>query len=333
MLFFISNYIVLVDEIGFAARNRYGQECRHCPTNGTCVDGKLSCEAGFVVVGGKVCVEDQESSVFGEELANEANKILSHVAGDAECRGIESRFLSRSDLREILRPEYSKTSTGGLFFWGTRKFDPAKFDVSFDKAIRRLEGEGFPDVHISQSGFSSNSPVMSLRCTAKLALRRNWRVVAAFIAACLLLLCLKIWLYIRRRQKEELEGAFGLALGYLREQKTGFVHREEELAFISDVVLRQEVLGSPTEKTVRLWKKVEAMLRNDSRVAWSANRVVKGVPSNTFEWRGRLAKGSVYSSGGSLRSLDSPGLSEGEGRTPAIESWIEEARRRLFTRY
>lgn len=293
----------------------------------------MSCDPGYVALGGKVCVEDQESSIFGEELANDAYTLLSQLAGSAECGEITSGALSRGELKTALRLKHSERPSGGPFPWSARAFDLAKFEIAFDKAVNRLEDGDFAEVSVSEFGeFKSDSPVMSLSCAAKLSLRRNWRVVSAFSVTCLLLVCLKVWLYIRRRQKEELYDAYRLAVDYLKTQKSGFIRREEELAFLSDIVLRQEVLGSPTDRTVRLWKKVEELLRTDSRVVWSANRVVKGFPSNTFEWRGRLSSG-VFSSGGSLRSLDSPSVSDGEAMASTSDSWLDGAWDRLFNRY
>lgn len=291
----------------------------------------MTCDAGFVSLGGKVCVEDQESSIFGEELANDAYALLSNLAGRAECGEIESGALSLSELKKALRLKHSEKPEGGLFQWGFREFDPSKFDFAFEKAVKRLQDDDFADVSISVfDEYRSNTPVMSLTCTAKLALRRNWHFVVACIVVLALFIYVKIYMYLRKVQQEELENAYRLALQYLREQKGGFVRSEEEFAFISDVVLRQEVLGHPTERVIKLWKKVEQLLRNDSRVAWSANRVVKGVPSNTFEWRSRVSKGGVFASGGSLRSLDSPAVSDGPAPSPAGMSWFDNARRRLF---
>lgn len=276
-------------------------------------------------------MEDQESSIFGEELANDAYSLLSHQAGRAECGEIESGSLSLADLKKALKIKHSEKPEKGFFQWNIREFDRQKFDFAFEKAVKRLKDDDFHDVSISAfDEYISNTPVMSFPCTVKLALRRNWRIVGIFIGACALFVYIKIFLYLRKLQQDELENAYRTALEYLREQKGGYVRSEEEFAFISDVVLRQEVLGTPTEKVVKLWKKVEELLKNDSRVAWNANKIVKGVPSNTFEWRSRVSKGGVFASGGSLRSLDSPAVSDGPMPSAPETSWLDNARRRLF---
>lgn len=283
----------------------------------------------------KTCVEDKESSIMAEEIAREASALLAQQAGSAECRETESSHLSAGELRDALRILLLERQPAGFFEWsGRREFRADKFELAFEKALDRLGNEeDFPDISVSMLGkYSSTAPTYSFRCMAKLFLRRNWRSIAAFLAFIAFCIYVRVLLYLRRLDQEKLHGAYKNALEILRAQKADYVRQQEEFAFMSDVVLRQEVLGYPTEANIQFWKRVEVFLKNDNRLAYSANRVVKGVPSNTYEWRSRVSVGGGYSSGGSLMG-DSPATSDiiDSVGTPTDSSIFGTVRRRLFS--
>lgn len=283
----------------------------------------------------KTCVEDKESSIMAEEIAREAKALLAQQAGSAECKETKSSHLSVREMRDVLRILLLERPAAGFFEWsGRREFRADKFELAFDKALDRLGNEeDFPDISKSMLGeYSSTAPTYSFRCTTKLFLRRNWRSIATFVVFVAFCIYVRVLLYLRRLDHEKLERAYRNALDILRAQKADYVRQQEEFAFMSDVVLRQEVLGYPTEANVQFWKRVEVLLKNDNRLAYSANRVVKGVPSNTYEWRSRVSVGGGYSSGGSLMG-DSPATSdiiESIG-TPTSSSFFGAVQRRLFS--
>lgn len=318
-----------------AVEDGYG--CRKCPNLGICENGSLSCEEGYVVMG-KTCVEDQESSIMAEEIARETNTLLGHQAGSAECGEIESGMLTESEIRQAVKLMMADRPSGGFFDWSGRTYHADKFDHAFDKALVRLmDSEDFPDVVVSDVGeYKSLSPTHSFSCRIKLFLWRQWRAVAGLVCLLAVWAYVKVWMYLKRKDQERLDLAYGQALDLLREQKANFVRNEEEFAFMSDVVLRQEVLGYPSDEVIRVWKRVEVLLKKDNRLAYSANRVVKGVPSNTYEWRSRVSTNRLFASGGSLRSLDSPMSSGGRdvgafGVTATQRnSWFGAVQRRLF---
>eukprot|EP00177_Eucheuma_denticulatum_P003071 GFKZ01005540.1.p1 GENE.GFKZ01005540.1~~GFKZ01005540.1.p1 ORF type:complete len:828 (+),score=105.18 GFKZ01005540.1:258-2486(+) len=314
-----------------------GYGCRKCPNLGICESGALSCEEGYVVMG-KICVEDQESSIMAEEIAQEANTLLGHQAGSAECGDIESGILREAEIREAVKLMMADRPSGGLFSWSGRTFHADKFDHAFEKALVRLmDSEDFPDVVVTDVGeYKSLSPIHSFSCRIKLFLWRQWKAVAGLVGLIGVWLYVKAWLFLKRKDQEKLDLAHGQALELLREQKANYVRNEEEFAFMSDVVLRQEVLGYPSDEVVRFWKRVEELLQKDNRLAYKTKQVVKGVPSNTYEWRSRVSTNRLLDSGGSLRSFDSPMSSAGRDLgafgTPAAErdSWLGAVQRRLF---
>lgn len=316
-----------------SVENGFG--CRKCPKFGQCENGLLYCEPGYVPMR-KTCVEDKESSIMAEGIAREANVLLAQQAGSAECGETDSSFLSVSELRDALKIVMSERPSARFFEWSSRReFRADKFELAFEKALDRLGNvEDFPDISVSMSAeYSSLAPTYSFGCMAKLFLWRNWRSIGAFVVFLVFCIYVRVLLYLRKRDQEKLHSAYRRALEILRAQKGDYLRHQEEFAFLSDVVLRQEVLGYPTEANVQFWKRVEILLKNDNRLAYNANRTVKGVPSNTYEWRSRVSVGGGYSSGGSLTG-DSPATSDiidSVGTPiPADGSLLGVVRRRLF---
>lgn len=312
-------------------------DCVSCPANGTCAKGILECEPGYIRVGSK-CAEDQESAIYAEELAQEAYVLLQHHAGRAECGQATTRYITAQEIQEALSLKHSSDGQSrGLLSWGSRPFDPTKFDHAFEKALKKLQSEEYVDVTISVLGqYVANTPILSLYCIGKQTLRQNWEYVTAALIVIVLFIYLRIKLLLKRREEARIEAAYTAACDIIRDRKRCYMKEEEEYAFISDVVLRQEVLGLPTRAKVMFWKKVDEVLQNDKRIVYCARKFVKGHPMNTYEWRGRISSGDILASGGSVYSYDSS-FSDGlsvqntpNRTTPSHGSRLESVRRWLF---
>lgn len=253
-------------------------------------------------------MEDQEFSLFSEQLANDAFDALSQRAGDAECDHSISRFVHRDDLKLALRKLYEDRKEKASWF-SRRTFDLEKLDGAMTKALEKLDQEESFDVTILESGeMCSNKPKLSLQCALKRKLLEHWRWVFGSFLVSIALMYMRVKLYFIKQHDLRLEEAHTLTLGFLREQLAGYRDKEEEFAFISDVVLREEVVGRPTPKNIKFWKEVEERLKKDPRLV-RKQQSVKGMPSYTYEYIGsRRSSGGILdrrSSFGSRASLDS----------------------------
>lgn len=291
---------------------------------------------------GAVCVEDQESSIMAETIAHEVNNMLSNQAGLAECGQAQSPDMALSELREASRIVLSDRPSGGIFDWSGRTFQMEKFDIAFEKAIERLrDKEDFPSLSVSVGlddvsdlVYKSSDPTYTWGCLARVIFFQYLRVIVGCFITLLIFIYVKIALYFKRKDEEKLDLKYNHALELLREQKANFVRNQEEFAFLSDIALRQEVLGHPSLENIQFWKRVEVLLKNDSRLTYAANRTVNGMPSNTYEWRSRVSRSNVFASGGSLRDFDSPGTSASRDSTFTVHTprptWFGAVQRRLF---
>jgi hypothetical protein len=60
------------------------EDCRPCPDHGTCSNGELFCDQGYVEFSGK-CVKDKKLSLLTRDIRNKLEKILRERAGSCIC--------------------------------------------------------------------------------------------------------------------------------------------------------------------------------------------------------------------------------------------------------
>lgn len=301
-----------------------GELCRKCPRYALCQNGNLNCDSGYVEQGVK-CIPDLVFNKLVEELAKFAFETLSKLAGRSLCGEAIPYVLSSTELEAVLRG----------YFFEQRDNNPSFLRHGVDETQMLLDAtkqvlRGFKNieynVYVSPSGhFGSNEPILSFSCELKrqIMLHKYEVFIALFLFIALVYLRTKLYLW--RRRERRIDAAHQKSLEYLREQVNGFRNGEEDVAFISDVILREEVLGRVTPKIIEIWKEVEKRLNRDPR-AIRKHQTVKGMPSYTYEYVGsRRASGSIFdslsrrsSSFGSRTSLDSLDLrSDSEvGDTP-----------------
>jgi Man1-Src1p-C-terminal domain len=274
-----------------------GRECRPCPEHGTCVDGGLVCEMGYRVVDGR-CVEDQEVSLYAEDLASRASGELRSRKGRNECGEEVQERLSGFELREFLEPKSSASDgdTGSTRRRRRQRFDPSKFPAAFVKAIGLLRSPGTGGETESAFGVSYDSGTYGaltadfpLRCLARRFVFRNWRIFGGVCVA----LVTYIYVAARRSRRNarvrDVTDTCNVARELLLEQWTKCREGVAPDPFIIDTQLRDEILGT-SAWAIGLWKEAEAVLARDTRVDKVGPRTVRGHPCYVWEWRGRQSQ-------------------------------------------
>lgn len=328
--------------------------CRPCPKNGRCSDGVLTCLPGYVDLDGR-CAEDEEFSVYAEVLAAEAWILLKDIAGQTQCGDRTSRFLHAGEIAQAVRESEearaAQLASSSLYWlrallngsyrrpgYDADKFDPAMaaalrvltdedsgYDVTQRNTVSSTTEDGEDHEQLRLKEYGSNVASLAFWCRVRLFLWQNfWRVTATLLLI-LLVVYVRIKLALRRRYWRQVDLWHAHALDELRAHKEDFEARQEDYAFVKDVVLRADVVGRLTQNAIAMWKDVEKRLNDDPRVL-RGSRTVAGVPSYTFEWTGRRRSSSIgeglsrRSSFGSRTSLDSMDLSDDlstSGATPS----------------
>ncbi len=301
---FPSSYFFSVCALGIMPD---GSECRICPPNGYCENGKLSCAEGFFRSGNR-CVKDEEVSHYADHLRRKIVRTLSLVKGKHECGEASAPSLSESQIRESVDPNprdvpKDKRRPRKL------KFNPSKFDAAFQSAMRFLQENEEDDISYNRltQTYEAQEGKRSFRCVVRQFLYRHIWYVLVLSALSIVIARWRIRRFFRLREEARIEDLYEEALEVLREVRVNYVEDDRGDAFMIDTQLREEMLGRTTNEKVKLWAKVEELLRADSRVLRSGPRTIKGMPCYVYEWRGNLRRPSLGSAGrDGFRSYNGP---------------------------
>ncbi|KAI0560327.1 Man1-Src1 protein [Gracilaria domingensis] len=249
---------------------------------------------------------------FVEHLANFAARNLSELAGRAECGEDIQTKVVYEDLGNYIVEYFYEMRNSDPSFFRVGLEDIQNLESAMHQAIGSLSEDEHGVVMDIDRRFYSTRPAISLKCKLRRKVMDYLYEVVTGIVVCLLLLLIRVKIYLVRRHQRQREAAHQRALEVLRDQVVAFRHNEEDVAFVSDVMLREEVLGRPTKQVIKLWKDVEESLKSDARVL-RKHQTIRGMPSYTFEYVGiRRSSGSGFgsfsrrsSSFGSRASLDS----------------------------
>lgn len=300
-----------------------GGECRPCPDHGRCVEGELECASGFKRVDAR-CALDQEVSLYADELANQASKILKDRAGRAECGESVERQLSAREIRSMLEPseDVSSDSVGIGAKKSTRrrasKYDARKFDPAFALALGLLDKPEPFGVGVEYGKYVALVPGLPYSCILRRFLLRQWRVFGTLFGLVGIYVYLSLkWKQSARRKRAIME-ARDAALDALEEQHRQSVFNDLATPvedYVTDTHLRDEVLGSNDVAALNLWKEVEKELKRDTRVSLSGREEHKGRPCYKWRWIGRQSLGGPSSRRTSFGSAAefTPGRTPGTG--------------------
>lgn len=262
------------------------------------------------------------------------DKILSNQAGLAECREAPFAYMTVSDLLNVLR---EKKYRG---YHGLMETDDEVFlRQAVEGAIASLSI--YDKVVVSENGtiVASTSPIISMRCQIRRKMWEYKRGILGFAVMVSLLIYVRVRKFMAKMHEDKIARAHHGAVELLRDQLNGFRSGQEDVAFVADVILREELVGTASSRNVNFWKEVEERLKRNPRVM-RKHQVVHGIPSYTYEYIGRrrsssamnpnslldtLSRRSSFGSRTSLDSLDMGADQEPVGSTGSnsrVAEWL-----------
>ena len=299
--------------------------CRVCPPHGHCVGGVLSCDGGYVVLGGR-CVPDREVNRYAHTIQAQVQRVLGRAAGARACGDASARRQwTAAELREeIARLPYMErvVNSGKWEVSFRRALETIDVPVVNDRAERRqqryvaadatgsteagarwpvesarpaIDGDtdGDTDDDPDHILYWSTEPILPLRCLLSRWMERHapwWPQALACLPAALLL-----WWHGRRLRARARQLATLRDQVYRRlwVQKLAHQHAAASSAITSpylvDVHLRDELLGHcRLPQRTRRWKQVESLVRADSRVQMRCETFADGRRAIVWEWTAPL---------------------------------------------
>ncbi|KAL0324707.1 UNVERIFIED_CONTAM: hypothetical protein Scaly_2437800 [Sesamum calycinum] len=235
--------------------------CEPCPTNGICYDGKLECDHGYQKHG-RLCLENGDVNIASKKLSKWVEVRLCEAYAQLLCSGTGKSWVSEDELQNYL-DEYKMRDNHAL---GEAIYMPAKqraiatISNLFD---RRKDNQGVEEFKCTELLVNHYKP---LSCAA-----RQWIVENAslLLPACILFMgCILIAsrAYQRHHLSVRAEQIYHEVCDILEEKPLVSRSEGEGETWVVAPWLRDHLLSPKERKDPFLWRKVEKLVQEDSRI-------------------------------------------------------------------
>ncbi|XP_057810255.1 uncharacterized protein LOC131024720 isoform X2 [Salvia miltiorrhiza] len=261
--------------------------CQPCPTNGVCYDGKLTCDQGFRKQG-NLCVEDGDISRAAKKLSQWVEDRVCGAYAQLLCSGTGKCWIEVDELLDNLDRMSDNRNLDKAIYMPTKQ----KAMETIRSALEtRRDNQGVEELKCPELLVDNYKP---LSCVV-----RQWIIkhalllvpACALIVGCILIACRA---YQRHLLSVRAEQLYHEVCDILEEKplvsKNGSGEGEPWVVASS---LRDHLLLPKERKDPFLWRKVEELVQEDSRVD-QYPKLVKGESKVVWEWQ---VEGSVGSSG------------------------------------
>ncbi|KZV53279.1 hypothetical protein F511_07573 [Dorcoceras hygrometricum] len=255
--------------------------CEPCPENGLCKYGKLECGHGYRKHG-KVCVEDGDISEAAKKISKWAEVRVCEAYAQFLCSGIGGCWVGEDELWNKLSED--QTSDDDKLDGVSHAFARKRAKETIHKLLEtRRNSQGIVEFKCPESIVYGYKP---LSCRA-----RQWMVKNALllVPACALFMggiIIASRIYRRRILSARAEQVYHEVCDILEERP--LMSRNEndggEPPWVAASWLRDHLLSPKERKDMVLWRKVEELVQEDSRVD-QYPKLVKGESKVVWEWQ------------------------------------------------
>ncbi|KAF0897395.1 hypothetical protein E2562_036783 [Oryza meyeriana var. granulata] len=299
------------DFLSSAAYAAYSHDsCEPCPHHGRCVDGNLECVQGFKKYG-KMCVEDG----LVTPTANKISELLERRICDQHARalcGQPAKILFQEfDISnmadELLSKDFAGLSQDGVKVAKIRALESAL--GFFEKTLIYNGVEEFKCPELVAELYRP------LTCQIQQWISRNIMFVIAFGVLFSALLWILWSIYKRQSLSKRAEQIYGQVCEVLQDNAIDAKNGNSECEpWVVTSWLRDHLLVPQERRNAFLWKKVEELILEDSRID-QYPKVIKGESKVVYEWQ---ASGSLS---GKIKKMQ--GVAAGKSRAGAAGGAIE----------
>ncbi|XP_023749991.1 uncharacterized protein LOC111898307 [Lactuca sativa] len=271
--------------------------CDPCPSHGICYEGKLECTSGYTRHG-RSCLEDGSINEMAKNLAKMVESHVCESYSEYLCKGINKVWFrgdelwNNMDKVKLLAEDFGKGNATYLFAKNRA------MDIVDNLLEMRDSNIGIKEFKCPELLVEHYKP---LSCSVRLWLLEH----ALFLIPFCVLLVGCVWMLLRVHQRHYLS----VRAEELYEQVCDTL---EEAALVSRSIngegegepwivaswLRDNVLTPKERRNPMLWKKVEELVQEDSRLD-RYPKMLKGEPKVVWEWQ---VEGSSMRSSGKKKS-------------------------------
>ncbi|XP_016571206.2 uncharacterized protein LOC107869157 [Capsicum annuum] len=283
--------------------------CEPCPLNGVCHEGKLECAHGYRRLG-NLCVEDSNINAAAKKLSKLVEGFLCEEYAQYSCTGTGTVWVQGNQLWEKVNESKIMDAFGlnGAVYAHAMK---RAMETLREVLETRLNDHGIEELKCPDLLVPHYTPV-SCRI-------QQWILANALllVPSCALLLgCVFILLKLRRRYylSVKAEQIYNEACDVLEEKAVSARSMTgEREPWVVASLLRDHLLSPKERKDPMLWKKVEQLVQEDSRLE-RYPKMVKGECKVVWEWQ---VEGSFLSSSGKRKKAKESRLTSGQHTDPS----------------
>ncbi|CAJ2645952.1 uncharacterized protein LOC123910021 [Trifolium pratense] len=255
----------------------FPDNCEPCPSNGECIDGKLECLNGYQKHG-NLCVEDGDINESARKIVETVERHLCGEYARLLCSGTGSIWVHDDDLWNYFEHAGNVKEGNALYNYTKQK----AFDT-MDKLLEmRLNSHGMKEFKCPDLLVEHYKPYA---CRLSQWITEHILVVLPICA--MLVGCTILFWNVRRklRMSRRVEELYNKVCEILEENAltSKSVNGECEPWVVASR-LRDHLLLPRERKDPLLWKKVEELVQEDSRVD-RYPKLVKGESKVVWEWQ------------------------------------------------
>ncbi|CAD6342877.1 unnamed protein product [Miscanthus lutarioriparius] len=259
--------------------------CQPCPLNGRCVHGELECVQGFKRQG-KACIEDGLLSQTANKISELLQLRICNQHARALCGQPAEILFQEHDVSNAIDELLSKIPAGltedGIQLVKTRVLESSRgfFDTTFTS--NKVKVFKCPELVVELH--------MPLACRVRQWISRNTISVATFCILFAALLWIPWIIYRRRALSNRAEQIYEQVCEILEDNAINAkIDNSNCEPWVVTSWLRDHLLVPRERKNAFLWKKVEELILEDSRID-QYPKVIKGESKVVYEWQ---ASGSL----------------------------------------
>ncbi|XP_078155965.1 man1-Src1p-carboxy-terminal domain protein [Carex rostrata] len=255
--------------------------CEPCPTNAHCHDGKFECVRGYQKHG-KMCIEDGVINRRAKELSELLEQYICDAHARVLCGEAGNIWFQEADVARTLDEQIAK-----------------RFSFLKDDDLEYAKLKSMERVESSLERRDNFNGIKEIKCPESLAvlhkstscLMRQWihrNIGLIILSTFLLIVSLRIlWrIHQRRVLSKRTEQLYNQVCDILEDNALNCCKgdRNESEPWVVASWLRDHLLLPKERKNVLLWKKVEELIQEDSRID-QYPRIIKGESKIVLEWQ------------------------------------------------
>uniref|UniRef100_J3LIX8 Man1/Src1-like C-terminal domain-containing protein n=1 Tax=Oryza brachyantha TaxID=4533 RepID=J3LIX8_ORYBR len=259
--------------------------CQPCPQHGRCVDGNLECVQGFKKYG-RMCVEDGLVTRTAKKISELLERRICDQHARALCGQPAKILFKELDISnvadELLSKDFVGLSQDGVKLAKIRVLENA--EIFLEKTMSNNGVEGFKCTELVAELYRP------MTCQLRQWIYRNMMFVIAFGFLFSALLWIVWSIYRSQALAMRAEQIYGQVCEILEDNATNAkIGNSDYEPWVVTSWLRDHLLVPQERRNAFLWKKVEELIVEDSRID-QYPKVIKGESKVVYEWQ---ASGSL----------------------------------------